>query len=97
MGARVEGDEVGCTARGGVGRRLEARAGSAGPRPQVRVHGSAAHHARGASAFRPGELSRGPLVPATLVSHQPVATDVMRAPIILRALHPGFDHACQRS
>ena len=47
MGARVEGDEVGCTARGSVGRRLEARAGSAGPRPQVRVHGSAAHHGRG--------------------------------------------------
>ncbi len=41
MGARVEGDEVECTARGSVGRRLEARAGSAGPRPQVRVHGSA--------------------------------------------------------
>ena len=40
-GARVEGDEVGCTARGSVGRRLEARAGSAGPRPRVRVHGSA--------------------------------------------------------
>ena len=39
MGARVEGDEVGCTARGSVGRRLEARAGSAGPRPRVRVHG----------------------------------------------------------
>ena len=35
MGARVEGDEVGCTARGSVGWRLEARAGSAGPRPQV--------------------------------------------------------------
>jgi len=41
VGARVEGDEVGCTARGSVGRRLEARAGSAGPRPRVRVHGSA--------------------------------------------------------
>ena len=49
------------------------------------------------SAFRPGELSRAPLVPATLVSHQPVATDWLRAPIILRALHPGCDHACQRS
>ena len=29
--------QVGCTTRGSVGRRLEARAGSAGPRP--RVHG----------------------------------------------------------
>jgi len=40
VGARVEGDEVGCTT-GSVGRRLEARAGSAGPRLRVRVHGSA--------------------------------------------------------
>ena len=42
MRARVEGDEVWCTARGSVGRRLDKRAPvSAGPRPRVRVHGSA--------------------------------------------------------
>ena len=49
------------------------------------------------SAFRPGEFSRAPLVHATLVSNQPVATDWLRAPTILRARHPGFHHACQRS